>query len=376
MQSEKISVGNTLYSIPELYDLIHQKLTIDQHISDNVFRVSKAAILRQGIKKISYKGYGDVVSTIEVPVEVDEGVLQFERDRVVFKGTNQEWYFYKSEITSFTTNSKYFEFKIKHQPFFQIYFEKESPLKYEDLFLKWIELDSSTGEIVEHQPYIINKVPPSARLILKHGQIDSWDNREKFSFLERFLHLLVGLPIVYFMKWYARMTFENSDLIPKQGPFVLIMNHESYLDPILISTLSPRRIGFFTKSTAFANRFLQPIFRANRSIPNRRYEIDPHVLSLALKKIRAGDCIGIFPEGERTWDGRLLFFKYNTIRFLTSIQIPVVVLKIDGAFKILPRWSHRLHPGTITIKVQRCFSLLPGRWDLVDLKNELESYYK
>ena len=375
LNHEKISINNTDYSITELYDLIHQNLTVDQNFDEGVLRVSQPAILRQGLHKIKYKGFGNTSSTIEVPGEIDRGILQIERDKAVFRGKKKNWIFYKSEITGFTTNSNYFEFKIRHQPFFQIYFEKESPLKYEDLFLKWIESDSTVDKILEHQPYILSKVPSAAKLLLGYAQIKNWNKREKFSVTEWLLHLMVGLPITCFMKWYARLTFENKDLIPDNGPFILIMNHESYLDPILMSTLSTRRIGFFTKSTSFTNRLLQPIFRAYRSMPNRRYEIDPHVVRLALKKIKAGECIGIFPEGERTWNGRLLSFKYNTVRFLMSVQIPIVVVKIEGAFKILPRWTHRLQPGTVKIKVLRCFSLLPGKWDLSDLKNELESYY-
>jgi 1-acyl-sn-glycerol-3-phosphate acyltransferase len=153
------------------------------------------------------------------------------------------------------------------------------------------------------------------------------------------------------------------------------MNHESYLDPIIISTVSPRRIGFFTKSTSFADKLLQPIFRAYRSLPNRRYEIDPQVLRHALNVLKEGHCIGIFPEGERTWNGKLLPFKYNTIKFLLSVQIPITIVSIKGAYSVLPRWTHKIYPGRIRINVQRTFSILPGKWNIDELKNELESYF-
>jgi 1-acyl-sn-glycerol-3-phosphate acyltransferase len=143
-----------------------------------------------------------------------------------------------------------------------------------------------------------------------------------------------------------------------------------------MSTLLRRRISFFTKSTSFANRVLQPIFRAYRSLPNRRYEVDPQVIRQALRIIKRGNCLGIFPEGERTWDGRLLPFKYNTIKFLLSVQIPIVIVTIKGAFNVLPRWSHRLNQGKIEIEVQRCFSLIPKRWQIEELKKELELYFK
>jgi hypothetical protein len=53
-----------------------------------------------------------------------------------------------------------------------------------------------------------------------------------------------------------------------------------------------------------------------------------------------------------------------------------VLAKIEGAFNLLPRWSHHLRKGTVQIKIQCCLSLLPDRWTTADLKNMLESYYR
>ena len=240
----------------------------------------------------------------------------------------------------------------------------------------WFEIDPDYKKLIEHQPKIIQDIPSRTQLLLKHDDIENWNLRERIHFFELLLHIFIGLPITLFLRWRANLIFKNDVLIPKQGPFILIINHESYLDPILISTLSPRRVGFFTKSTTFADRILQPIFRAYRSLPNRRYEIDPHVVRQALGRIKKGNCIGIFPEGERTWDGQLLPFKFNTIRFLMSVQVPIVLVKISGAYDVLPRWTHKIQKGEIKIEVQRCFSLIPGAWDLEELKDELEDYYR
>jgi 1-acyl-sn-glycerol-3-phosphate acyltransferase len=94
-----------------------------------------------------------------------------------------------------------------------------------------------------------------------------------------------------------------------------------------------------------------------------------------LIRIKKGNGIGVYPEGERTWDGTLLPFKYNTIRFVRSIQVPIVIVKISGAFEVLPRWSHKIQGGNIRIEVQRCFSLITERWSIGDLKLKLEQFY-
>jgi 1-acyl-sn-glycerol-3-phosphate acyltransferase len=338
-------------------------------------RISHKAILRQGVKKIVYRARNKFLSIIESPIEMDTGKLVLTVDTLIFRGITKVWSFPKKQISGYTTNSKYFEFKIRDLPFFQIYFEEESPLKYEDLFTDWFHDESSNIQMIEHQPKIIHQIPKSPSLVLGLKEIENWDVSEKFSIVEFLLHIFIGLPIVNFLKWYSNLTFDNAHLVPPKGPFILLMNHESYLDPILISTLLGRRIGFFTKSTSFAIRLLQVIFRAYRSLPNRRYEIDPQVVRQAMQIIKKGNCIGIFPEGERTWNGDLLPFKYNTIKLLMSVQIPIVIVSIKGAYAVLPRWTHGINQGQINIEIQRCFTLIPGRWQIEDLKKELESYF-
>lgn len=374
-KNNQITYNNKDNSIHEFYELIRSLLSIKNNTTDDNYRTSQKAILRQGIDKLLYYGRNKKSSIIECPVEVDKGVLVLNNDFLVFRGSAKTWSFPKSKILGYTTNSKYFEFKIEALPFFQIYFENESPLKYEDLFTRWFEDGVETKQLLEHQPRIAYSIPKLPSLLLRQDDILNHQEREKFSIMEFILHLFIGLPIVTFLKLYANLTFSNSQLIPQNGPFILLMNHESYLDPIIISTVSPRRIGFFTKSTSFADKLLQPIFRAYRSLPNRRYEIDPQVVRQALNVLKEGHCIGIFPEGERTWNGKLLPFKYNTIKFLLSVQIPITIVSIKGAYSVLPRWTHKICPGRIELNVQRTFSLLPGKWNIGELKNELESYF-
>ena len=374
-QNNTLTFNAKHYTLSDFYDLIKQKISVRTINKGPVLRESGPAILRQGIKKMTFRGYDKNRIVIEKPLKVDQGILKFEEDRLIFEGKGANWIFPISHIMGFTTNSKYLEFKIKDKPFFQIYFREESPLKYEDLLIKWYKQYSPSGGFIEHQPKIISEIPSSPVVFLPHNTEVKGRFREKISAFEYMLHLFVALPIYSFLKWKSKLQLRNKELIPWQGPCILIANHESYLDPIIISILSTRRIGFFTKSTSLTNRVLQPIFRAYRSLPNRRYETDPMVIRQAIRRLRDGHCVGIFPEGERTWDGRLRSFKFNTVRFLLSVQVPLVIVRIYGGFNVLPRWSHRFAKGELKIVVQRCVSLLPGKWTVRDLKENLESYF-
>ena len=373
--NNQVIYNHKTFSVSEFYELIRSLLFLKRDRLRDTFRTSRPALLRQGIKKITFIGRNNLHSTIEAPVEVDSGRVEFQDKLLIFKGKKKKWEFSQNKITGYTTNSKYFEFKVKGEPFFQIYFENESPLKYEDLFTLWFEQNFQNAKFIEHQPQIIYQIPRNPSILLKTDDIKDKNAKEHFSFSEFLLHIFVGLPIVYFLKWHSNLTLLNSQLVPNQGPFILLMNHESYLDPIIMSTVLPRRIAFFTKSTSFADRLLQPIFRAYRSLPNRRYETDPQVIRQALSVLKRGNCIGIFPEGERTWNGKLLPFKISTIKFLMSVQIPIVIISITGAYNVLPRWTHKIFPGKIRIDVQKCFSLLPGKWQIEELKEEIESHF-
>ena len=236
-KNKHICYDNNEYSVSQFYQLIRSSLNLRNDQSINYLRASKNAKLRQGIKKVIYSNRNKSQTIIESPVEVDNGKLVLTSDSLLFRGNTKDWIFPKNKIIGFTTNSKYFEFKILNLPFFQIFFEEESPLKYEDLFTDWFQDGSDTKSMIEHQPRITYRPPDNPSLVLKKTDITNWNSRERFSVTEFFLHIFIGLPIVYFLKWYSDLTFSNEHLIPENGPFILLMNHESYLDPIIISTI-------------------------------------------------------------------------------------------------------------------------------------------
>jgi len=258
-QDDTLVFNNKDYTLSEFYDLIKQKISVRNIEKGPVLRESGLAVLRQGIRKITFRGFDKNTVVIEKPVKVDQGILKLEEDKLIFEGNAKNWIFSISQIIGFTTNSQYLEFKIKDKPFFQIYFNEESPLKYEDLLIKWYKQYSHTREFIEHQPKIISEIPSTPSVLLPASAVVNGSFRERYAIFEYMLHLFVGLPIIFFFKWHSKLQFRNNELIPRQGPCIIIANHESYLDPIIISTLSRRRIGFFTKSTSFTNRILQPI---------------------------------------------------------------------------------------------------------------------
>ncbi len=111
-------------------------------------------------------------------------------------------------------------------------------------------------------------------------------------------------------KWSARtltrMEVSGTSNIPRHGPFFLVANHQSTLDPLMVQGHCPRRVHFFAKSTQFAaSRAFHWLLTNALAIPARRYSVDTQAVRTALRALEQGDGVGIYLEGERSWDGTL-----------------------------------------------------------------------
>jgi 1-acyl-sn-glycerol-3-phosphate acyltransferase len=149
---------------------------------------------------------------------------------------------------------------------------------------------------------------------------------------------------------FGRLRVEGLDNVPEHGPFLLIANHQSFLDPILIQAVVRRPVYTMAKSTEFSSRITGPALERLKSFPVRRFEVDPQAVRVVLGYLEAGEGVGIYIEGERTWDGRLQPPRLGTVRLILKAGVPVVPCGIAGAYDVWPRWS-TLRRGTIRIRL-------------------------
>ena len=159
-------------------------------------------------------------------------------------------------------------------------------------------------------------------------------------------HPSLYLPLKSLVRWVIMPILTQTEIrgvehIPKTGPFFLIPNHQSVLDPLLAQAACPRTVHSMTKSTQFSNPFMRWILPRIGSFPTRRYRVDPQTVRVALRELSRGRGVGIYPEGERSWDASMQPLRRGTVRLLLKAGVPIVPCGISGSYDVWPRWSRR-----------------------------------
>ena len=154
-----------------------------------------------------------------------------------------------------------------------------------------------------------------------------------------YIYTLVPEFLMRFLIWLLVHTvyrLERSGLenIPDSGPAVLVCNHVSYVDGLVIAAACPRPVRFVMDHQIFRVPVLSFVFRTGRAIPIAPAREDAQALERAYDEIaealEAGDVVSIFPEGRITYDGELNPFRPGIKRIVERTPVPVVPLALRG----------------------------------------------
>lgn len=139
------------------------------------------------------------------------------------------------------------------------------------------------------------------------------------------------------LRWF-RIRVEGLEHLPSSGPCLLLPNHQSALDPLLVQGICPRPVSTMTKSTQFASPVFRWILTSCDAFPTRRYRVDPQAIRVLLRNLDEGRVVCLYPEGERSWDGRLQPLRRGAVRVALRAGVPVIPVGIEGTYDIWPRW--------------------------------------
>jgi len=148
-----------------------------------------------------------------------------------------------------------------------------------------------------------------------------------------------------------RFEVRGDEHIPAQGPAILVCNHVSYVDAVLLMAASPRPVRFIMDHRIFAVPVLGWLFRLAKAIPIAPQREDPQLYEQAFQQARRvldeGDLLCIFPEGGITKDGTLGEFKGGIMKILQTHPVPVVPLALQNLWG---SFFSRIERGSAMVK--------------------------
>lgn len=177
-----------------------------------------------------------------------------------------------------------------------------------------------------------------------------------------FIFGLVPEFLMRFLAWLLVHTFyrvdkEGLDRIPETGACVVVCNHVSYVDAVVIAACVRRPIRFVMDHRIFKVPVLSFIFRTMRTIPIAPAKEDATMKDRAFaevaKALAAGEIVGIFPEGKLTETGELNPFRPGIQQIVETTPVPVVPLALRGLWG---SFFSRSHGGTAMRRLRGVFS--------------------
>jgi 1-acyl-sn-glycerol-3-phosphate acyltransferase len=154
-----------------------------------------------------------------------------------------------------------------------------------------------------------------------------------------YIYSLVPEFLLRFIAWilvhtFYRIRLVDAQRIPPQGAAVLVCNHVSFVDALVIMAESPRPIRFVMDHRIFATPFIGWMFKHVRAIPIAPAHEDPRMLERAYaesaRALEDGDLVCIFPEGKLTRTGDINPFRHGVSEILRRHPAPVVPMALRG----------------------------------------------
>ncbi|QDT17344.1 1-acyl-sn-glycerol-3-phosphate acyltransferase [Alienimonas californiensis] len=147
------------------------------------------------------------------------------------------------------------------------------------------------------------------------------------------------------------MRAAGTERLRGEGGGLLLANHQSFLDPIVLGLPLERSITFLARDSLFRLPGFGRYLRAMKTLPIARDAPATAVMRAALAAIERGELVGLFPEGTRTADGSLGPLKPGFVTLARRSGRPVYPVGIAGAFECLPRSRKLPIPGPGRVRV-------------------------
>lgn len=151
--------------------------------------------------------------------------------------------------------------------------------------------------------------------------------------------------------FWLRYRVRGLEHIPQRGGALLLINHQSFLDPLLTACSFHRPVSYIARDNLFRVPVIGWILRNTYVFPIRRESAGADTIRESVRRLEHGFLVGIFPEGTRTSDGKLGEIKPGFVALVRRSKVPIIPVGIAGAFEAFPRGTLFVWPGTIRVVI-------------------------
>jgi len=158
-----------------------------------------------------------------------------------------------------------------------------------------------------------------------------------------------------------RLEFRGAEHLPRDGPAVVVANHQGYLDPLFVSMATPRPIRFLMTSDFYDVRAARPLFDLFGAIRVSMRGVNRDSVRRTLATLRRGELVGVFPEGRLSRDGRIGKLNPGAVFLAAKSGVPVVPARIRGSIDVLPKGEWLPRQASVSVRFGRPFRLSDPR---------------
>jgi 1-acyl-sn-glycerol-3-phosphate acyltransferase len=138
--------------------------------------------------------------------------------------------------------------------------------------------------------------------------------------------------------------------LPRHGGALIVSNHQSYLDPVVLAARLQRPLNFVGKSELFSCPISAWIMRRFNAFPLRQGKGDIGAIKETIHRLREGHMLNIYPEGGRTPDGLIHEFQKGVALIIRRANVPVIPAVIVGSFKAWPIQRKKWRTAPIEVR--------------------------
>jgi 1-acyl-sn-glycerol-3-phosphate acyltransferase len=148
---------------------------------------------------------------------------------------------------------------------------------------------------------------------------------------------------------WLRYRARGVEKVPQNGGALFLVNHQSFLDPLLVGLPLSRPVSYLARDSLFRVPVIGWILRHTYVIPINREAAGPESIKGAVERMRHGFLVGIFPEGTRSEDGQVGPLKPGFVSLVRRGKVPVYPVGVAGAHEALPRRAWLLRPRKVRV---------------------------